>query len=92
MCRNRDAIKKAIRELRTLGAASYAVFSHLNGGELVGLVVVWGAKATAYGISNGGGVSDSRDFTWCGYLSKRIACRQLGYPTELFQTVKVVTL
>ena len=92
MCRNRDAIKKAIRELRALGTTRYAVFSKLNGGELVGLVVVWGAKATAYGISNGGGVSDSREFVWGGYLSKRIACRQHGYPSELFNNVKVVTL
>lgn len=93
MCKNQQ---KAIEVLRDFSVdfeygSRYAVFSVLDGTtELIGVVGVRkGGRATAYSISERGGVQSATGFSWRGYVSRRTAAQLMGYPIELSNCIRV---
>ena len=90
MCTNKTSIIEALKGFTVEYTDRYAVFSVLDGrAELLGVVGVNEGGATAYELSDKGGVRHSQKFTWCGYVSRKNAARLMGYPVELSSQIRV---
>ena len=91
MCTNKSYIVNALKGFTIEYTDRYAVFSVLDDRrpELLGVVGVDANGATAYELSDKGGVKHSQKFTFCGYVSRRNAARLMGYPVELSNSIRV---
>ena len=90
MCNNKAYIIEALKGFTIEYTDRYAVFSVLDGRtELLGVVGVDEGGATAFELSDKGGVKRCERFTFCGYVSRRNAARLMGYPAELAGSIRV---
>lgn len=93
MCKNQNTTLKVLRDFSVdfEYGSRFAVFAILDGiTELIGVVGVRkSGRATAYSISDRGGVQSATGFSWRGYVSRRTAAQLMGYPIELSNCIRV---